>query len=74
MRRGGLATCLITAAERYAIAKGCTNAFFETFSFQTQPFYEKLGYKVFGTLDGYPEGHRQFYLSKRMRRSSPRGC
>ncbi len=72
VRRRGLATSLMAAAERYAIAKGCTNAFLETFSFQARPFYEKLGYKVFGTLEGYPEGHRQFYMSKRLGRSSRR--
>jgi ribosomal protein S18 acetylase RimI-like enzyme len=72
VRRRGLATRLMAAAERYAIAKGCTDAFLETFSFQARPFYERLGYKVFGTLEEYPKGHRQFYLTKRLRRSSLR--
>ena len=70
VRRRGLATRLMAAAERYAVAKGCTDAFLETFSFQARPFYEKLGYKVFGTLENYPEGHRLFYLTKRLRASS----
>jgi ribosomal protein S18 acetylase RimI-like enzyme len=71
-RHRGLATRLMKVAERYAVEKGCTNAFLETFSFQARPFYEKLGYKVFGTLENYPEGHRQFYLAKRLPRSSRR--
>ena len=29
--------------------------------------YEKLGYELFGTLDGYPPGYRQFYLRKLFR-------
>ena len=32
--------------------------------YQARPFYEKLGYELFGTLDGYPPGYRQFYLRK----------
>jgi GNAT superfamily N-acetyltransferase len=73
VRGRGLASRLMSAAERYAVEKGCTNAFLETFSFQARPFYEKLGYKVFGTLDDYPEGHRYYYLSKRLPSSSGRG-
>lgn len=38
----------------------------DTFEYQARPFYEKLGYQLFGTLDGYPPGYRQFYLRKRL--------
>jgi hypothetical protein len=38
----------------------------DTFEYQARPFYEKLGYQLFGTLDGYPPGYRQFYLCKRL--------
>jgi GNAT superfamily N-acetyltransferase len=69
LRGRGLATRLMAAAEHYAIGKGCTDAFLETFSFQALPLYEKLGYRVFGTLENYPEGHRYFYLTKRLRAS-----
>ncbi|MFZ2062157.1 MAG: hypothetical protein WAU82_14185 [Candidatus Binatus sp.] len=33
----------------------------ETFSFQARPLYEKLDYKVFGTLENHPKGHSQHY-------------
>ena len=56
----------MAAAERYAIEKGGTDSFLETFSFQARPFYEKLCYRVFGTLDNYPEGHTYYYLTKHL--------
>jgi hypothetical protein len=36
----------------------------DTFEFQALPFYERRGYRVFGTLDGFPPGYRRFYLQK----------
>jgi hypothetical protein len=39
--------------------------YLDTFEYQARPFYEKLGYDVFGTLDGYPPGYRQYHLAKR---------
>ena len=56
--------------ERYslAIGRGCTGATLTTFEHQARPFYEKLGYVLFGTLEGYPAGTRQYHLSKRLRR------
>ena len=38
----------------------------DTHSFQARPFYEARGYKVFGVLDDYPEGHKKFFLSKKL--------
>jgi hypothetical protein len=37
----------------------------DTFSFQARPFYEKLGYEVFGQLEDYPRGHSRYFLQKR---------
>jgi GNAT superfamily N-acetyltransferase len=72
VRRRGHASRLMAAAERYAIEKGCTDSFLETFSFQARPFYENLGYRVFGTLDNYPEGHTYYYLTKHLNASKTR--
>jgi GNAT superfamily N-acetyltransferase len=55
---------LVQAAEAYAHARGAIGATLETFSFQARPFYERLGYEVFATLDGYPPGHAKFFLRK----------
>lgn len=63
-RGRGLGTRLIAAAEDAARARGCTHAWLDTFEYQARPFYEKLGYRLFGTLEGYPPGYRQYYLTK----------
>lgn len=55
---------LMSAAEEHARSKGCIGSYLDTFEYQARPFYEKCGYKLFGTLEGYPPGYRQFYLSK----------
>ncbi|MFL5639943.1 MAG: GNAT family N-acetyltransferase [Gemmatimonadaceae bacterium] len=67
-RGRGIGTQLMAAAEELALARGCTDASLDTFEYQARPFYEKLGYELFGTLDGYPPGYRQFYLRKRLTR------
>jgi hypothetical protein len=54
--------------EAEAIRRGCHSAYLDTFSYQSRPFYEKLGYEVFGTLDDYPRGHQRFYMRKRLQR------
>ena len=65
-RGQGIGTQLLTAAEELARRRGCTDASLDTFEYQARPFYEKLGYELFGTLEGYPPGYRQFYLRKRL--------
>ena len=65
-RGEGVGTKLLTAAEDLARSRGCVGASLDTFEYQARPFYEKLGYEVFGTLDGYPPGSRQFYLRKKL--------
>lgn len=59
-----LGSQLMARAEDAARARGCTHAWLDTFEYQARPFYEKLGYHLFGTLEGYPPGYRQFYLTK----------
>jgi GNAT superfamily N-acetyltransferase len=58
---------LMKRAEHYAIERGCTDAYLDTFSFQARPFYEKLGYQVFGTLENHPVGHRHYFMTKKLR-------
>ena len=45
-------------------AHGCAHAYLDTFDFQARPFYERLGYTVFGLQDDYPPGHRRFFQRK----------
>ena len=61
-----LGTRLVNAMEAEAIARGCRSAYLDTFSYQAKPFYEKLGYDVFGTLNEYPPGHQRHYMRKRL--------
>ena len=64
VRGVGHGTRLMKAAETYARSRGAIEAAVETYSFQARPFYERLGYEVFSTLDGYPPGHVKFFLRK----------
>jgi GNAT superfamily N-acetyltransferase len=65
-RGRGVGIRLLTAAEDLARSRGCIGVSLDTFEYQARPFYEKLGYELFGTLDGYPPGYRQFYLRKQL--------
>ena len=58
---------LMLAAEREAIARGCRQALLDTHSFQAPDFYKKLGYEIFGVLEGYPFQHKKYYLKKNLR-------
>lgn len=55
---------LVGEAESLAVASGCHHAWVDTFSFQSRPFYERLGYRVFGVLPDYPRGETRYFLSK----------
>jgi GNAT superfamily N-acetyltransferase len=68
-RRGGVGRSLIARAEVLARKHGAIGAWVDTFSFQARPFYEKLGFRLFGTINEYPPGHKRFFLKKRFRRS-----
>ena len=63
-RGKGHGTALLRAVEDYAAAHGCVLAYLETTSFQARPFYEGLGYTVFGELVGVAEGCTLFFLQK----------
>ena len=65
-RGRGYGVALMKAAEEQAISAGCLGIHLDTFEYQARPFYEKLGYEVFGTLDDYPPNYRQYHLAKRL--------
>jgi len=66
LRRGGLGTRLMHRAEQEARTRGYAGVFLDTFTFQARPFYERLGYTVFATIENYPPGHSRFLLAKRL--------
>lgn len=65
-RGNGTGRQLVARAEAFALQHGFRNARVETTSFQAKPFYEQLGYKVFGMLEDFPVGHCTYYLKKNL--------
>lgn len=64
-RGQGLAPRLMEAAEGAARARGALGAYIDTFDPRVAAFYERLGYRSFGTIEHFPAGGRRIYLSKR---------
>lgn len=67
-RRQGWGRKLIGALEDEARRRGCLGIWLDTFSWQAPGFYEKLGFRAFGSIAGYPPPHRRFFFTKRLRR------
>ena len=65
-RGQGYGRQLLAEAERIAKEAGCIMAHTCTFSYQAPDFYQSQGYEVFGVLDGYPGGIRQYFLKKQL--------
>jgi GNAT superfamily N-acetyltransferase len=63
-RRQGYGRQLVLTAEREALRRGCHFSHVDTFSFHAPEFYRRLGYEVFGVLDGYKSGHVRYFLKK----------
>jgi len=59
---------LMKAMEDYAVTHGHPLAYLETTSFQALPFYEGLGYEVFGELPEISAGETLFFLMKELTR------
>jgi len=63
LRGRGVGTRLMQQAEEEARRRGCLQAWVDT-QFGARPFYEKLGYAVFGELSDYPPGFSRTFLRK----------
>ena len=66
LRHSGVGARLIAGAEAEARLRGCLGIYLDTFSFQARPFYEKLGFTLFGELPDCPPGGAKYYLYKRL--------
>ena len=64
LRGQGVGSELMARAEDAARTRGCAGIWLDTFSFQARPFYERLGYALFGSLPDHPRGHSRYFLSK----------
>ncbi len=64
-RRGeGLGGDLLAQVEAEARTRGCRNLWLDTFAFQARPFYEKLGFRVFGQIDGPKPMFPRYFMIK----------
>jgi GNAT superfamily N-acetyltransferase len=70
LRQLRLGSKLILMAEEEAVRRGCHGAWVDTYDFQARGFYERLGYTVFGTLDGPPPIYPRFFMKKKLSKAS----
>jgi GNAT superfamily N-acetyltransferase len=64
LRRCGIGTSLVKAAEDAATKRGCVGIWLDTFTFQAPTFYEELGYQLMGKFVNFPIGHDRLYYFK----------
>jgi len=64
LRGTGIGTSLLRQAEQEAMRRGCRDMWVDTYAFQAKLFYEKLGFTVFGRLDGPAPIFPRFFLKK----------
>jgi GNAT superfamily N-acetyltransferase len=66
-RAAGLGAKLVAAAEHEARRRGSRLIHLNTYSFQAPGFYEKQGYRRFGSLSGSPRRASRHFYVKRLR-------
>lgn len=65
LRGQGLGQQVMAEAEKIARDRGYIGLWLDTFEFQARPFYEKLGFEIFGQLAGGPAAIPRYFLKKR---------
>ena len=69
LRHGGWGTRIMTVALDEARARGMVGAKLGTGSYHARPFYERLGFRVYGEIADYlPGGHARFLMAQRLDR------
>ena len=58
---------ILQQIEQAAQGRGCNKALLDTLDFQAKPFYEKHGYQVQWTQQGYPKIGCRYYMMKQLR-------
>lgn len=64
MRRQGLGTRLLQAAEAEARARGAEYLLIATHSFQAPEYYPRFGYERIAVVPGKPPGHEDIWFKK----------
>jgi GNAT superfamily N-acetyltransferase len=62
----GIGQQLMAKAEAWSRQRGLAGMWLDTFAFQARPFYEKLGFVVFGEITDHPRGSSRFFMRKRL--------
>lgn len=66
-KRGqGLGRFLLEFMEQEAKKENIQLIHLDTFDFQAKDFYLKYGYEIFGVLDDCPQGHKRYYMKKKL--------
>lgn len=71
LRGCGVGRRLLAAIEAEAVRRGCARAALDSYDWQAPGFYERLGYRRFGTL-AYPGGAERHYFQKDLREARGR--
>lgn len=66
LRRRGLGSRLLGAAEAEARRRGCHHMDLDTHGYQAPGFYRRLGYDVIGELPGWPGDDIRIFFRKRL--------
>jgi GNAT superfamily N-acetyltransferase len=66
LRKQGLGSRIIKAAEEEGARRGCSRALLSTLSFQAPGFYQRQGWQVLGRIDCDPPGHTRFLMTKKL--------
>ncbi len=64
LRGGGHGSAMMRMVEDEARMRGARQAWLYTLSWQARPFYEKLGYQVFGEIPFHKDDHKRFFMWK----------
>ena len=64
VRGRGLGRELMRRAEAEAHVRGCGHMWLDTYAFQALPFYERLGFQVFGQIEGPSPVFPRYFLQK----------
>jgi len=67
LRGQGWGAKLLAEGEAEALRRGCRAVHLDTMSYQALPFYEKLGYTVWGTLENFIDDHDRYFLQKQLK-------
>ena len=64
LRGQGIGRRLLQNLEKEAISRSARVAVLDTFDWQASLFYQKYGYEIFGTIEGYGKDHKKYFMRR----------